>query len=347
MLSDPPGTEVDRESLGEIQRAATRAAELTNQLLAFSRKQVLQPQVLDLNESVSGIQRMLARVIGEDIELVTDLEPRLWTTLADPGQIEQVMLNLAVNARDAMPDGGVLRVETRNVQVVATGGPGALPPGDYVRLEVGDTGVGMPPDVLGRIFEPFFTTKEVGQGTGLGLAMVHGIVQQTGGHIAVESRKGAGTRFVIHLARHEAPAASAAEPRPQGESAGTETILLVEDEAAVRRVAARVLRHAGYTVVEARHGMDALRRLEESDAALHLLLTDAVMPGMPGSVLAERVRDLRPEARVLFTSGYTQDAAVRHAISQPGAGFLPKPFSPAGLLAAVRAALDEPGLAAD
>jgi PAS domain S-box-containing protein len=342
MATEPPGTAWDRDSLEEIQRAASRAAELTNQLLAFSRKQMLRPRVLDLNAAVAGVQRILSRVIGEDVELVIDLEPELWPTLADPGQIEQVLLNLAVNARDAMPDGGVLRIETRNLRLGGGGGAAgpALPPGDYVRLEVGDTGSGMEPEVRSRIFEPFFTTKDVGQGTGLGLAMVHGVVEQSGGHIAVESQPGLGARFVVHLARHREPAASAADAPATPRSGGTETILLVEDEDAVRLIAARALRQAGYTVLEAADGEQALGHVAALEGPLHLLLTDAVMPHMPGSALAERVASLRPATRVLFMSGYTQDAALRSAVGRTGVGFLPKPFAPMELLAAVRRMLD-------
>jgi len=334
-----------------IHRTAGRAAELTRQLLAFSRKQVLEPVVLDLSAVTMDMRDMLRRMIGEDITLVTTLDPGLGCVQADRGQIEQVILNLVVNARDAMPHGGRLTLETRNVLL---GAPEArrLPgirPGPAVILAVSDTGVGIPREILDRAFEPFFTTKEPGKGTGLGLAMVYGIVKQSGGDIEVESTPGAGTTFRVYLPLVDA-AAPAAEREPGAAAArGSETILLVEDEEAVRELARDILEVNGYTVLEATNAGEALLACERHPGPIHLMLTDVVMPRFGGPELAERLTPTRPEMRVLYMSGYTDDAIVRQGALTPDSALVQKPFTPAVLARRVRERLDggaRPGEAA-
>ncbi|MBN9517873.1 response regulator [bacterium] len=345
LLEGLPPDDPSRELLGEIHKAGERSAGLTRQLLAFSRQQVLAPRVLDLNAVVADTTRLLRRVIGEDVRLATAPARNLWPVKADPGQIEQVLLNLAVNARDAMPTGGTLTVETRNVEL-DTGYAASRPdarPGPHVLLAVSDTGCGMPPEVLARIFEPFFTTKEVGKGTGLGLATVYGIVQQSGGHVAVDSAVGRGTTFKVYLPRPEGGAsAGGAENRSATPALprGTETILLVEDDDGVRALTRHVLRGAGYAVLEAGDGAGALRSAAGHPGAVHLLITDVVMPGEGGRSVAERVRALCPAVRVLYVSGYTDDAVVRHGILHAGANFLQKPYTPVALARKVREVLD-------
>ncbi len=333
-----------KKYLSDIMKAGERAAGLTRQLLAFSRRQVLQPRILDLNAVVGEMERMLQRLIGEDIQLATVLEGKLGRARADPGQIEQVLMNLAVNARDAMPRGGRLTLETANVDLDVTyarSRPG-VEPGPHVMLAVSDTGHGIPPEVLDHIFEPFFTTKEEGKGTGLGLATVHGIVKQSGGHIFVYSEAEHGTTFKIYLPRlEEAVTAMEATPPVEAElPRGSETILLVEDEASLRSLVRECLEVSGYTVVEARHAAHALEIAEVHPAPLHLLMTDVVMPGMSGRELAERLAASHAETRVLYMSGYTDDAVVLHGVLAADVAFLQKPFTTDALARAVREVLD-------
>ncbi len=336
-----------RRNAEEIQKAAERATALTQQLLAFSRKQVLQPKVLDLNAVVTEVEKMLRRLIGEDIELTAVLDLALGRVKADPGQIEQIILNLAVNARDAMPQGGRLTLKTANVtldQAYVRQHLGATP-GPYVLLAVSDTGVGMDAETRSHIFEPFFTTKGAGKGTGLGLSTVYGIVKQSGGTIWVESAPGRGTTFEIYLPLvEEATANGELHPAlPPPTPGGTETILVVEDEMSVRKLAAEFLGSNGYRVLEAQDGAEALQVCEEHRAPIHLLLTDVVMPGMSGRELAVRLVGARPEMKVIYVSGYTDDAIVQHGVREEGTVFLQKPFSLDALARTVREALDSKG----
>ena len=325
-----------------ILKTAERAAALTQQLLAFSRKQVLQPKLLDLAAVVAGMEKILRRLIGEDVELRTVSGEGLGVVRADPGQIEQVILNLAVNGRDAMPDGGRLVLETANVtldEAFARQHAGARA-GRYVTLSVSDTGAGMPPEVLAHLFEPFFTTKGVGKGTGLGLATVYGIIKQSGGYITVQSEPGRGARFDIYLPRIEGAsadqdAAPAPEPRP-----GRETILLVEDQPEVRDLARDILHGYGYTVLEARNGGEALEVWGRHGGQVDLLLTDVVMPQMGGRELADRLLATQRGLRVLYMSGYTDDTLGREGVLDPGRAYLPKPFTSVTLLRRVRDVLD-------
>ncbi len=337
---DPRGAELD-----DIMEAAQRGAALTHQLLAFSRKQILEPRVFSLNDLVRNAAKMLGRLIGEDIELISATAPDLGAVEADPGQIEQVLMNLVVNARDAMPRGGRLTIETANVELdeeYARRRLGATP-GPHVMLAVTDTGVGMDEATKARLFEPFFTTKEAGKGTGLGLATVYGIVKQSGGSIWVYSEVGKGTSFKVYLPRvfaepreHLAPRAAA--PRPKG----TETILLVEDDLTLRALARRVLSASGYTVVEANSPADAITLCERDGAQIDLLLTDVVMPGMGGVELAERIRRIRANLKVLYMSGYTHGAVSHQQVLPPGVAYLQKPFTPGKLASRVREVLDGP-----
>ena len=333
-----------RSDVEQIRQAGQRAAGLTRQLLAFSRRQVLQPKVLSLNSVVEETDGMLRRLIGADIVLDITYEPGLWYVLADPGQIEQVLVNLVVNARDAMPQGGRLTVSTSNRELTgeSTARPNGVRAGSYVALEVNDTGVGIDLALHARIFEPFFTTKEPGKGTGLGLSTVYGIVQQSGGHITVESAPGRGATFTVFLPRHignEPPAASKVDRRRL--PGGTETLLLVEDEAAVRSSARRLLERQGYHVLEARHGADALRIVEESGRPIDLVVTDLVMPEMGGKELVERLRAHRPGLKVLFMSGYTEKAISPGGVMPPNTGFVEKPFTVEQLMRRLREILDE------
>ena len=332
-----------RRGIALIQRTAGRAAELTKQLLAFSRKQVLEAVVLDLGVVTTDMKDMLARLIGEDIALVTNLATDLGHVKADRGQIEQVVMNLAINARDAMPQGGQLLVETANADL---GGDyvrrnvGSRP-GPHVMLAVSDSGQGIPRELRKHIFEPFFTTKEQGKGTGLGLATVYGIVKQSGGYIEVDSAPGRGTTFRIYLPRVDAETPAAERgPRAAAPTGGTETILLVEDEDGVRELARDILRSNGYTVLEARNGAEALLLGEGHRGPLELLLTDVVMPRMSGRELAERMAALRSDVSVLYMSGYTDDAVIRHGVLGSDTAFLQKPFTPAALVQRVRETLD-------
>jgi signal transduction histidine kinase len=334
--------------LKQISDAGVRAAGLTRQLLAFSHQQVLQPQVIDLNDAFAKVEKMLQRVLGEDVELRSAAGPRLHRILADPGQIEQVIMNLTVNARDAMPQGGTLNVETRNVDLDAAFASQHLGivPGPHVLLSVSDTGTGMDRATLRRIFEPFFTTKELGKGTGLGLATVFGIVRQSGGVILVDSELGKGTTFRVYFPRAEGelrrPGVSDVPPRHS--LLGSETVLVVEDEDGVRALVRTILSKHGYQVLDARSGGDALLLCEQHPERIALLLTDVVMPRMNGRQLAERLRALRPDMRTLYMSGYTNDAVVRHGVMKNTIDFIQKPITPETLSRKVREVLDAASL---
>jgi len=333
-----------RDDLLEVKKAGERAAALTRQLLAFSRKQVLQPVPLSLNQIAAGVEKMLRRILGEDIDFVQVLAPDLGLTLADPGQIEQVLMNLAVNARDAMPEGGKLTIETSNVEIDEEYAARHVDvkPGPYVQLAVTDTGCGMDQQTRARLFEPFFTTKEKGKGTGLGLPTVYGIVKQSEGNIWVYSEPGQGTTFKIYLPRDLAATATAIRPPTvPWRSTGTETILVVEDEEALRKVARRTLDAAGYTVLTAADGDDALLTSAQHVGAIHLLLTDVVMPRMSGRALAQELAKTRPTLKVLYMSGYTDNAIVHHGVLDTGTHFLGKPFTAADVMHKVREVLDE------
>jgi PAS domain S-box-containing protein len=331
-----------RRNLEQIRRASERAASLTRQLLAFSRRQVLVPEVLDLGDVVGEVRRMLARLIGEDVEVVTEVAPDLGHVKADPGQVEQVLMNLAVNARDAMPGGGLLRIAVRNQDLDAAFVREHMGSreGPHVVLEVADSGLGMDEEVRSRIFEPFFTTKEKGKGTGLGLATVYGIVKQSGGYIDVETGLGRGARFLIYLPRVFESPLRAQPVAAQGPADGTETVLLVEDDPGVRGMTREVLESYGYRVLEARSGAEALRVSRGHAGPVALLLTDVVMPQMSGRALADHLAPERPEMKVLFASGYTDDAIVQHGVLNPGTEFLQKPFTPDALARRVRTLLD-------
>jgi PAS domain S-box-containing protein len=327
----------------EITRAGNRAAGLTRQLLAFSRQQVIARQVIDLNQLLANLTKMLRRLIGEDIELVLTTRADVGRINADPGQIEQVIMNLAVNARDAMPKGGKLTIETANVVLDESYARTHAPvrPGRYVMVAVSDTGVGMDPEIKGHIFEPFFTTKEIGKGTGLGLATVYGIVKQSEGYIWAYSERGQGATFKIYLPwEREAESRDAETDVKSVPARGSETILVVEDESALRRLVCEVLRGAGYTVLEAAQGEDAVRLASDFKDPIALLLTDVVMPGMGGRELAEQLAPIHSETKVIYMSGYTDDAIVRHGVLEAGTAFLQKPFSPAGVTRKVREILD-------
>jgi signal transduction histidine kinase len=332
-----------RQDLDLIQQTAHRAAALTGQLLAFSRRQVLQPRELQLNGAVEESVSMLQRLIGEHITLTTVAGARRDRVKADPTQLEQVLMNLAINARDALPQGGRLTIETADVDLdegFAHEHPGAGT-GPHVRLSVRDDGVGMSAEIQARIFEPFFTTKEKGRGTGLGLSMVYGIVKQHGGYIGVDSEEGRGTTFEIYLPCADLTDESRAEPGPErSESRGSETILLVEDEADVRELTREILEMAGYTVLEAARSDEALRLCRESVRPIDLLLTDVVMPQMSGPVLARQIVAMRPGMKVVYMSGYTDDALGHHGVLDPDIVLLHKPFTPESLMHRLRLALD-------
>ncbi len=327
----------------EIKKAGDRAAVLTRQLLAFSRKQILQPEVIDLNHVVFEVSKMLQRLIGEDIDLLMGLGADLGRVKADPNQLEQVLMNLTVNARDAMPKGGKLTIETSNVQLseAFAGRHLSVPPGDYVMLAVSDTGCGMDATTQARIFEPFFTTKEVGKGTGLGLATVYGIVKQSGGSLWVYSEVGQGTTFKIYLPCVEGTVEQEKIVAKHGElAAGVEIVLLVEDEAVVREMAMEILVECGYAVLEAKDGTEALQLARQHAGEIHLMLTDVVMPRMSGRELAEQLALFRPEVKVLYMSGYTDDAIVHHGVLDEGTAFIGKPFTMEALAKKVRETLD-------
>jgi PAS domain S-box-containing protein len=332
-----------RTDIERIEDASERAAGLVRQLLAFSRRQVLQPKVLDLNAIVVGLDQLLRRLMDEDIEMLTVIGKEVGTIKADPGQIEQVIMNLVVNARDAMPKGGRLTVETDNVELDSAYAKehATVRPGRYVMLAVSDTGVGMSAETIAHIFEPFYTTKESGRGTGLGLSTVYGIVKQSGGYIWVYSEPDKGTTFKVYLPRVDEPAeALVATKAPSAERAGTETILLVEDEPQVRELTRAVLSAKGYCVVEALNAQDAERLAESLGAKIHLLLTDVIMPGTSGRELAKRISDRQPDVRVLYMSGYTYNVIAQGGTLDRGVAFLQKPFTPSGLVEKVREVLD-------
>jgi PAS domain S-box-containing protein len=332
-----------RQELEAIKEAGLRAADLTRQLLAFSRKQVLQARILDLNAVAKGFEQILRRTIGEHIDFRTVLQPELGSVLADRGQVEQILMNLVVNARDAMPSGGRLIVRTCDVQVdeaLARQRPG-LQPGRYVAMAVEDTGVGMDAATQAHLFEPFFTTKELGRGTGLGLSTVYGIVKQSGGHIAVESAPGKGSRFEVLFPRVEAKAQNDTSSVPVlGCGRGTETVLVVEDELAVLDLACRILKSAGYSVLTARNGLEALEIVRGHSGPIDLLLTDVVMPRIAGPELARQFHALRPGSRVLYMSGYTGETVGRQGVLPEGVQLVEKPFTPDVLTARVRKTLD-------
>lgn len=334
-----------RQDVAEIRKAGDRAASLTRQLLAFSRKQMLQPKVLDLNQVMENMGKMLERLIGSDIHLAIKLDASLGRVMADPGQIEQVILNLAINARDAMPRGGRLTIATANVDLEESYARGHMDvqPGPHVLVKVSDTGCGLDPETRSRIFEPFFTTKEMGKGTGLGLSTVYGIIKQSGGHIAVQSKPGKGATFKIYLPRID----DAMEPDSLASQAledygGQETILLVEDEDGVRQLLSTVLKRQGFTVLEARHGVDALDLSARHEGPIHLVLTDVVMPEMGGLELAQRLQPLHPGAKVLYMSGYAANAKLHQHLAGQEIYYLQKPFETIGLLQRVRQLLDAP-----
>ena len=344
LLTEVDPTASQHGPLLEIRAAGQRAAALTAQLLALSRKTLVKPKVLDLNAVIKTLLQLLSRLLGEKIQLKTTLQPGLGRVKVDPGQLDQVIMNLALNARDAMPGGGKLSIETRDLELHAKdvlGCPDGRP-GHYVRLIVADTGCGMADEVKAKLFEPFFTTKEQGKGTGLGLATVYGIIKQAGGHVSVSSQVDCGSSFSVLLPAVREDLRRPDRPRLLPLRRGSETILLIEDEPGVRKLARTVLQSQGYKVLEAQNGSEALLLGDRPDETLHMLLTDVVMPGLSGPEVAAALRRLRPGLKVLYMSGYTNDSALRDRVSQAASAFLPKPFTPQELLSKVRAVLDEP-----
>lgn len=345
LLRDLQAADPMRADLEQIARAGKRASDLTQQLLAFSRQQVLQPKVWNLNDTLSAMAQMLQRLIGEDIELAVRLTPNLAAVFVDPSQVEQVLLNLSVNARDAMPRGGKLTIETAELEIKQTDAAFDIVPGPYIVLSVSDTGTGMDAATQSRIFEPFFTTKEKGRGTGLGLSTVFGIVKQSGGSIRVSSELGRGSTLEIYLPRVSTKATSLRSerpPAPPSSRRGIETVLLVEDNAEVRVLVCAILRKNGYHVLEATTPGDALLICEQHQEEIHLLLTDVVMPRMSGRELWERLEPLRPRMKVLFMSGYTDDAILRHGVLTSSVSLVQKPLTPGPLLSKVREVLERP-----
>jgi two-component system cell cycle sensor histidine kinase/response regulator CckA len=363
LLNAHKPTDPSFQDIMQIKQNATRAATLVRQLLAFSRRQTLRPQVLDLGDALSDLTMLLRRLIGEKVKLDLIHGRDLWPVKVDVSQFEQVIVNLAVNARDAMPDGGKLIIRTANVGTEDAGKLAykGMPAADYVRIEVADTGTGIPADIRDKIFEPFFSTKEVGKGTGLGLSTVYGIVKQTGGFIYVDSTPGQGTSFHIFLPRHQAepeeqaePAASAAngareaapaaaEAKPRTDLTGQGTILLVEDEEGLRALNARGLRSRGYTVVEAENGVEAMEVLEQQSGAIDLVVSDVVMPEMDGPTLLKAMREKNPDIKFIFVSGYAEDAFEKSLPEGQQFDFLPKPFTLSQLVAAVKETMAKAG----
>jgi len=343
LLEDLGEHHPNRTEAEEILKAAERAAGLTHQLLAFSRRQVLQPRIVDMNTLVADLDRMLRRLIGEDVELVTVLDGAAWPTKADPGQLHQVLLNLVVNSRDSMPRGGRITIETANerLEQPLIAELGELPAGEYVTLAVRDTGSGMSPEIQSMIFEPFFTTKESGKGTGLGLSTVLGIVQQSGGQIRVESAVGRGTDFLIFLPRAEGVAMLPEHSTAPSQFDGGETIMVVEDSEPVRNLVVRCLERHGYTVLQAGSGAEALKLANRHQDAIDLFLCDVILPKMDGIELSKRVKSVRPDSGVVFMSGFTDDALAKHGIDTSEVALLDKPFTPSTLLRTVREFLDD------
>jgi two-component system, cell cycle sensor histidine kinase and response regulator CckA len=357
LLNAHKPTDPSFQDIMQIKQNATRAATLVRQLLAFSRKQTLRPQVLDLGDALSDLTMLLRRLIGEKVKFDPVHGRDLWPVKADVSQFEQVIVNLAVNARDAMPDGGKLTIKTANVPKEEAEKPSykGMPPADYVRIDVSDTGTGIPADIVDKIFEPFFSTKEVGKGTGLGLSTVYGIVKQTGGFIYVDSEPGKGTTFHIFLPRHYpeqeqpeshagngAAAKAAAEPKPRADLTGQGTILLVEDEEGLRSLNARGLRSRGYTVIEASNGIEALEALEEKNGAIDLVVSDVVMPEMDGPTLLRAMRSRNPDLKVIFVSGYAEDAFAKSLEENEKFDFLAKPFALSALVTKVKETMAPP-----
>jgi two-component system, cell cycle sensor histidine kinase and response regulator CckA len=351
LLNAHKPTDPSFQDIMQIKQNATRAATLVRQLLAFSRRQTLRPQVLDLGDALSDLTMLLRRLIGEKVKLDLVHGRDLWPVKVDVSQFEQVIVNLAVNARDAMPDGGKLTVRTGNVSAEESAHLAykGMPVADYVRIDISDTGTGIPTDVRDKIFEPFFSTKEVGKGTGLGLSTVYGIVKQTGGFIYVDSEEGKGTAFRIFLPRHHAEqevqpeaepangaAREAAEAKPRTDLTGQGTILLVEDEEGLRSLNARGLRSRGYSVIEASNGVEALGALEEKNGAVDLVVSDVVMPEMDGPTLLKMMRGRNPDLKIIFVSGYAEDAFEKSLPKNQQFAFLPKPFTLSQLVAAVK-----------
>ena len=342
-----PSDHSNSKFVNEIHKAAKRAAALTNQLLAFSRKQIMKPQVLHLNDLIRNLEKMLERLLGEDIELEAVLQEGLWHVKADPSKIDQVLMNLAVNARDVMPDGGKLVIETRNARLdtdYAKRHPGIAKPGDFVMFSVSDTGTGMDKETLSHLFEPFFTTKELGKGTGLGLSTVYGIVKQSGGYIWAYSEPEKGTCFKTYLPRvqEEKPPSSEICMHSSGSSKRySETILVVEDDVTVRSLVPLMLRQEGYVVLVASDGEEALRIFQNHDGRIDLVITDVIMPKMNGPELADRLTQLKPDSKVLFTSGYTSNIIVHHGVLNPGVAFLEKPLIMETLSRKIREVLEQ------
>jgi len=354
LLNAHKPTDPSFQDIMQIKQNATRAATLVRQLLAFSRRQTLRPQVLDLGDALSDLTMLLRRLIGEKVKLDLVHGRDLWPVKVDVSQFEQVIVNLAVNARDAMPEGGSLTVRTANLTAddAAHLAYKGMPAADYVRIDISDTGTGIPADIVDKIFEPFFSTKEVGKGTGLGLSTVYGIVKQTGGFVYVDSEAGKGTSFHIFLPRHHAeletqidPAllangaareSSQAEAKPRTDLTGQGTILLVEDEEGLRSLNARGLRSRGYSVIEASNGIEAMEALEEKNGAVDLVVSDVVMPEMDGPTLLKTMRGRNPDLKIIFVSGYAEDAFEKSLPENQQFAFLPKPFTLSQLVAAVK-----------
>jgi len=343
VLTDLPTDNPHRPRIEQVRKAGERAASLTRQLLAFSRKQVLQPRVLDLNTLLVEMEKMLRRLIAEDIEFTIRAQPGALRIKADPGQVEQVAMNLVVNARDAMPQGGRLTIETGSVELderFARDHPGARP-GAYVRLAISDTGCGMTSEIQARIFEPFFTTKEAGKGTGMGLATVYGIIKQSGGYIDVQSEPGHGTTFTVYLPPTLEATETVETRDPAASPRGTETILLVEDDPGVRNVVRDSLRIYGYTVLESGDPEEGIGICERHEGTIHLLMTDVILPKMSGRALATRLSAVRPDMKILFMSGYTDDAIGQHGVLDRGVDFLQKPFHVIVMVRKIREVLDK------